>query len=349
MREQLFRISIKQLLLISLIICVSHVSFSQNYKTVKAQKGDGVFSLLKRHGLPASEFKHFLELNKENLRKNNELVIGRTYKLPIEQSATATVDASPSKGASTSGGTVVVHKIFGPKNERITIVDSQLKGAVYYLLSGHGGPDPGAVGKLNGHILCEDEYAYDVTLRLAKNLIEHGADVYLITRDPNDGIRDDQYLKPDKDEVCYPNLRIPARQMTRLTQRKDAINKLYLNNKGRFQRQIVIHVDSRSRGENIDVFFYYDQRSNTGKKLAENLQQTFDEKYRLHQPGRGYRGSISTRNLFVIKYSYPPSVFVELGNINHKRDQLRFLMDDNRQAVANWLYEGLVRDFGNNK
>lgn len=326
--------------LIAILLFSIQLSFSQDYKTVKAQKGDGIFSLLKRHGLPASDFKKFVEINKSALGKDKALIVGRSYKLPVTVSPAETNNSS-------SGGTV--YKIFGPKHQLVKPVDSQLKGAVYYLMSGHGGPDPGAVGKHNGHLLCEDEYAYDVTLRLARKLIEHGALVYMITRDNNDGIRDESILKPDKDEVCYPNLRIPAKHMTRLRQRKNAVNKLYSKYKGRFQRQVVIHVDSRSKGENIDVFFYHDKRSKTGKKMAQNLLQTFDSKYREHQPGRGYHGTISTRNLYVIKYSYPPAVYIELGNINHHRDKLRFIKENNRQALANWMAEAMLKDFKNNK
>ena len=89
-------------------------------------------------------------------------------------------------------------------------------------------------------------------------LIEKGAEVYMITIDNNDGIRDESFLKPDKDEVCYPNLSIPLNQIRRLRQRTNAINKLYMKNRNAFQRVIIIHVDSRSKSENIDVFFYLD-------------------------------------------------------------------------------------------
>ena len=224
-----------------------------------------------------------------------------------------------------------------------------LQGAVFYLVSGHGGPDPGAVGKYNGKQLCEDEYAYDVTLRLARDLIQHRATVYMITRDKNDGIRDGWYLAPDKDETCYPSLKIPYKQTTRLRQRRDAVNKLYKKHKGKYQRLVVIHVDSRSKGENIDVFFYHDSRSKSGKKLCYNLRNTFDKKYQQHQPGRGYKGTVSSRNLYMLKYSWPVATFIELGNINHTRDQQRFIKRDNRQALANWLFEGLVEDYKNNR
>lgn len=238
---------------------------AQDYKIVKAQKGDGVYSLLRRYGLPASNFDDFVDLNKGKLSKNNELIIGRSYKLPCKGNTSEPSNKKPAP----VGGKTSVYKIFGKKYEKVTKVDSRLKGAVFYLQSGHGGPDPGAVGRLNGHMLCEDEYAYDVTLRLARNLIEHGATVYMITRDPNDGIRDNSFLKPDKDERCYPNKRIPARQISRLRQRKDAVNSLYMKNKGKYQRQIVVHVDSRSKKQNIDVFFIMTNEAIKGKNLQE--------------------------------------------------------------------------------
>jgi hypothetical protein len=57
------------------------------------------------------------------------------------------------------------YAFLGKKHQKIVLKDNQLAGAVYYLIPGHGGPDPGAVGKVGKNILCEDEYAYDVTLR----------------------------------------------------------------------------------------------------------------------------------------------------------------------------------------
>ncbi|NOY95664.1 MAG: N-acetylmuramoyl-L-alanine amidase [Chlorobi bacterium] len=313
------------------------IGYSQgSYKEVVAQKGDGVYVLLRRHGLSPSEyFKSFITLNKDGLGKNNTLISGRKYKLP---------NGAASPGAVSKGSTIT-YPIFGKKYENVPITSSELKGAVYYLVSGHGGPDPGAMSIYSNKELCEDEYAYDVTLRLARNLIEKGATVYMITRDPNDGIRDESFLKPDKDELCYPGQTIPLNQMKRLRQRKDAVNKLYVKHKGHYQRMIAIHVDSRSRGENIDVFFYHDKRSNAGKECARNIQKVFQQKYRQHQPSRGYKGTVSSRNLYVVKNTYPVAVYIELGNINHRRDQQRFIITDNRQAVSNWLTEGLVKDY----
>ncbi len=338
---------IKKLATVSLILFLCLIfrplKINAQAKEVTAQKGDGIYRLLKRYGLPATDyFNAFVELNKSQLGKNNTLISGAKYKLPDKPLAAPGAGASP-------GATFRTYKIFGEGHEKVRVLDSKLKGAVYYLVAGHGGPDPGAIGKYGNHKLCEDEYAYDVTLRLARNLVQHGASVYMITRDPNDGIRDGSYLKADKDEKCYPNQKIPLNQLKRLKQRTNAVNGLYSKNKNAFQRMIAIHVDSRSHGENIDVFFYHDKMSKAGKQAAKTLQKTFQDKYNEHQPGRGYKGTVSDRNLYVVKNTYPVAVYIELGNINHSRDQQRFILSDNRQAVANWLAEGLIADFLANK
>jgi len=332
---------------IILILLGSQLS-GQEYSTFEAKRGDGVYSILKQNGYTSAEyFNLFIELNKSKLGKDNTLITGRIYRLPLKNdSIPVAVKPQQIKNNSTEKlNQKSVQEIFGKSYREVVVKSRELSGAVYYLESGHGGPDPGAMGKLDGHSLCEDEYAYDVTLRLARNLTERGASVYMIIRDANDGIRDEQYLKPDKDEVCYPNSEIPLSQLARLRQSTASVNLLHKKNKGKFQRLVVIHVDSRSMNENIDVFFYYDKGSISGKNLANTLLQTFEQKYAVHQPNRGYSGSVSERNLYVMKNSVVPSVFIELGNINHVRDQKRIIIPDNRQAVANWLRDGLIEDY----
>lgn len=234
--------------------------------------------------------------------------------------------------------------IFGKKYEDVTIEDNRLLDHVYYLVSGHGGPDPGALGKLGDHRISEDEYAYDVTLRLARNLIAHGAVVYLITRDPNDGIRDEESLPLDEDEVCYPEQPIPLNQKARLKQRTDIINNLYHENKkkGLTQRTIEIHVDSRMEAKKIDLFFYHYPGSSKSEMLAENMLQTVKKKYSEHQKNREYNGVVTARNLYSVREVLTPLVYIELGNITNDFDQKRLIINNNRQALANWFAEGLM-------
>jgi N-acetylmuramoyl-L-alanine amidase len=236
--------------------------------------------------------------------------------------------------------------LFGPRYARVAVKDHLLRGAVYYLASGHGGPDPGALGRYGKYVLPEDEYAYDVTIRLARALMEHGATVYMILQDPNDGIRDDKILKLDRDEVTYPRQSIPLNQTLRLRQCTDAVNRLNRKHKGAYQRMVTIHVDSRSAGETIDVFFYHHQNSGVGKRLAKNIHRSFNAGYKRYQPNRSYLGNVSDRSsLYVVRNSHPPTVFIELGNIRNEKDQRRFLLAGNRQALANWICDGMRVDY----
>ncbi|MEZ0542132.1 N-acetylmuramoyl-L-alanine amidase family protein [Fibrella arboris] len=221
-----------------------------------------------------------------------------------------------------------------------------LGGTVFYLASGHGGPDPGAIGKFGKSLLPEDEYAYDVTIRLADLLKKQGATVFMLVQDPNDGIRDDAVLKLDHDEVAYPHQAIPLNQTARLDQTTAAVNKLYASHKAAYQRFITIHVDSRSQGQTIDVFFYHHSHSPVGKRLAKHIHQRFQANYKRHQPARPYSGKVSTRNtLYVVKNSHPPTVFIELGNIQNRLDQRRFLLASNRLALASWMMQGILDDY----
>ncbi|MFP4542864.1 MAG: N-acetylmuramoyl-L-alanine amidase [Candidatus Kapaibacterium sp.] len=234
--------------------------------------------------------------------------------------------------------------IFGPKYAKFKQKDHLLKDRVYYIVSGHGGPDPGAVGFKNGYELHEEEYAYDVSLRLARRLLERGATVYIIVQDPDDGIRDDKYLNIGYNEYYFGGDTISIYQKERLRKRAEIINGLYHkhSNTALSQQVIVNHVDSRYINKRIDIFFYYAPGSKEGKGLAHILYNTIKQKYNAAQPGRGYEGTVTERNLYMLRHTLPVCVYIELGNIQNPEDQVRFIEKNNRQAIANWLCDGLI-------
>nr|WP_099546910.1 N-acetylmuramoyl-L-alanine amidase [Maribacter sp. 4G9] len=316
--------------------------------TVTAEKGDGIYSLLRKHGVNPYEYYHdFIDINMDNLRDSLHLLEGRTYIIPkMELDTVPVVDSIQKQAKKVKEIASKTYDIFGEDHKTVVSKSERLKGAIYYLVSGHGGPDPGAMAVYAGKSISEDEYAYDITLRLAKELLAHGATVYIIIRDENDGIRDERILEMDRDEVAYPDTEIPLNQLDRLQQRVDIVNDLYKQNKGAYQRLIVTHVDSRSEGQNIDVFFYHHEKSQNGKRLAESIHKTFDAKYRQYQPNRNYSGTFEDRtSLFLVKKTHPAMTFIEIGNIRNEKDQRRILDPDNRQALAKWISEGVILDF----
>ena len=308
---------------------------------VVAQEWEGIYEILQRNELAPEVHKTlFIKLNKQKLNNDTLLIAGSTYLMP-DRIKTPIVEKKVPPKAKTN-----LYPIFGKKYEKVPSIDNKLEGAIYYLVSGHGGPDPGALGKYGNYTLSEDEYAYDVTLRLARNLLSHGAIVYLIIQDKDDGIRDQPILKLDKNETTISNQELPLNQKQRLKQRADEVNKLYYQHKGSFQRLIAIHIDSRSKGQNIDVFFYHHHNSRRGKNMATEIHEVFQSKYDRHQPGRNYRGTVSSRSgLYMVKNTLPSMIYIELGNIRNYRDQLRFVISDNRQALANWIELGILNDY----
>ena len=199
-------------------------------------------------------------------------------------------------------------------------------------------------------MISEDEYAYDITLRLARCIEEQSGKVYMIIDDPDDGIRSGKILKIDYDEYYYPGLGISRDKTQRLVERADAVNKLYYGNKSvKYQRVVEIHLDSRDSNRRVDAFFYYCHGSNKGKKLAEAMYNVFRQKYAKFQPNRGYYGTVEERNLLVIRRVIPPAVLMETGNIQNERDRKRLLDANNRQAMAKWLCEALIHDYKANQ
>ena len=238
--------------------------------------------------------------------------------------------------------------LFGKKEAKYNVTSNSLKGAVFYLVGGHGGPDPGCIGHYQGKELHEDEYAYDIILRLGRELLQKGAKVHFIIQDSKDGIRNTYVLKNSKRETCMGK-KIPLNQVERLNQRCEAINRLYRREKSSYKRAVFIHVDSRRRNNQTDVFFYHAVNSKNGKRLATQIQKTFRAKYKKFQPNRGFDGTVNARDLYVLRNTSPVAVFLEVGNIQNAQDQKRLVIPDNRQALAKWIAEAIVKDYQRTK
>lgn len=338
--------------------------------------GEGISTFLLRHNRSPNKYHDdFVKLNAKKLGKGNSLKMGVAYVIPPAkrrtsngQSAKPEASEKPEAPIEEENDTTQVEtkaeapETSEPKQERarsktyeplfgkalanVKVTSNRLRGACFYVVSGHGGPDPGAIGKIGNVQLHEDEYAYDVALRLARNLMEEGAEVHIIIQDAKDGIRDDRYLSNSKRETCM-GATIPLNQVARLRQRCDKINQLYKKDRKNYKycRAIFLHVDSRSKSNQTDVFFYHSKSKSDSKRLATTMKNTFESKYDKHQPNRGFTGTVSGRDLYVLANTSPSSVFVELGNIQNAFDQRRFVMSSNRQALAKWMMEGFITDY----
>lgn len=346
---------IVRLVLVLLLLAPFGVLHAQKEQTDVPRRGEGITSFLQRHGRdPRLYYADFLELNRKKLRGREELRMGVRYVIPPlkkdkKPSEPDKGKTTPSKSKTAPRGKTVREPLLGARHADVQVTSNRLAGACFYLSSGHGGPDPGAIAHVGSHELHEDEYAYDITLRLARQLLSEGAEVRIIIQDAQDGIRDDAYLPNSKRETCMGEP-IPLGPAARLEQRSSKINALYRKDRNRYKycRSVFIHVDSRGRGEKMDVYFYHAPSSRSGRRLANTLRTTFKNKYATHQPGRGFTGTVSGRDLYVLQHTDPVGVFVELGNIQNQSDLRRLIISENREALAKWLKDGIVKDFQSN-
>ncbi len=303
---------------------------SVEYATATPRPGDGIWTLLRRNGIdptPAS-VTEFKKLNADRLRGRDLLRTDISYRLP--------------------GGTgASIHPIFGAKYERVERKSSALAGNVYYLVGGHGGPDPGSIGTYRGKRVYEDEIAYDTMLRTARELIAHGATVEIIIQD-DDGIRDEEHLAGDRDERHADGSAIALSPVKRLRARTELINKLYMEHRAtaREQRVLAFHVDATGLRVEPQIDVHFVHATPSGYAVSRTLSNTMRAKYAAHQPGRGYHERIERRNLYILKNTIPVAVLVELGNIRHQGDQIRLMKPGNRQALAEWLTDGILAEAG---
>lgn len=297
--------------------------------TLEAREGDGIWTLLVRADVSPTRatIEDFKRLNEGRLLRGDQLLAGRSYEVPAG-----------------SGPETVTVPLFGPQYERVERRTDRLAGRVYYIVGGHGGPDPGTVGRYAGRALPEDEVAYDVALRLARRLIEEGATVHLIVEDPDDGIRDGTRFDPDTDERYAGGHPIARGHERRLRDRVAIVNRLYDGHRAtaKAQRLLALHVDARGRRHEPQIDVHFQVASETGRAFAERLLGTLRAQYARVQPGRGYRGTVEQRDLYVLVNTKPVAALVELGNIRHPRDQLRLTRAGNRQALAEWLARGVL-------
>ena len=116
---------------------------------VVAQEWEGVYEILLRNELtPKSHTQAFLKLNVQKLNGDTVLIAGNTYELP-ERISEPAPKKEVKKPASFN------FPIFGKKHENVPVIDNQLEGAIYFLVSGHWSLAIGEQQIVNSRATCK--------------------------------------------------------------------------------------------------------------------------------------------------------------------------------------------------
>lgn len=181
--------------------------------------------------------------------------------------------------------------------------------------AGHGGPDPGAVGKNN--VLEKD-----VTLAVAKRVeafIQQGGGKAIMIRDEDEDLGTSQALLKRKREDLAERIRIAA----------ESNADVYLS----------IHANSFPNEKLTGPQVFYHADSAEGRALAQILQAE------LNKVVDGKRVAKANKDFFILKKAHQAAVTVELGFLSNPTEEQLLTTPEHQQKLAWAIYQGLSAYF----
>ncbi len=185
--------------------------------------------------------------------------------------------------------------------------------------AGHGGYDPGAVGRDEDDniILKEKEVCLDIAKRVQKLLEASGVSV-VMTRDKDIALGD--------------------------TEAEDLTKRAEIANNTDASLFISIHNNAFTSSEpNGTCILYAGLATNTdygitGKELARNIQD-----YMLAYTGLYDRGIIERPGIAVLRKTKMPAVLIECAFISNPDDQKVLASNDGREKMTKAIYDGIIK------
>ena len=186
-------------------------------------------------------------------------------------------------------------------------------GKLVVLDAGHGGFDPGAIGRVTG--VEEDELNLAVANALAELLEARGYRV-LKTRSDDKAIAGTKVMDMDR--------------------RRDIIEKSGAD------AAISIHMNAIQQGTVRGPVAIYYEGSDEGKLLAQCMQRALNESLMPPKPKQAASGSY-----FILKAGSMPSCIVECGFLTNAEEERLLMEADYQQQVALAIADGLDAYFAN--
>ncbi len=298
-----------------------------NYITAIAQQGDGIFSMLRKEGLnPVKYYEEFVELNKGNLRNGSELHLGREYKIPLGE------DSLKKTGIQVQNDPKEENSIFDEELAYIDHKSDKLKDAVIYLISGND---------LMGQTPTNNRVTEEINKRLAKELIVHGAQVYVIESKTKAQTVKSGNLEGETTEGALANL-------SQMQEYLETINKKYLKNSGKYQRLLITRVKGGISNNYCDVSIYHHDTSEDGKRIANNIQNVFQQKSVTRKTVKRYKEIFTDKNnLYLAKNSLPAITLIELETTtkSNPEDRNTLVIKSDKALFTDLIANGVLNDY----
>ncbi|MBT8237955.1 MAG: N-acetylmuramoyl-L-alanine amidase [Croceitalea sp.] len=295
---------------------------------VKVENGDGIYSLLRKHGLnPSEHYAAFMRLNKNNIKNGSELYLDRQYILPR--------GATKEKQISTSILNLkqVHNTIKNNQLKEISPKSDRLKNAIIYLL---------AVDRLRATIGSEI-LTHEILLTVAEQLMLDGAEVYIFNKnEPN------QLVKTEHGESIDDETEVAMGRINQMSSYVDVINKTYLKNQGKYQRILAINLCEEVENSNyFDISIYHHDRSEIGKRFAKNIQQIFKQNSIAKETISYTEVFKNTNNLYLANNTLPAITLIDINHSNSSRLEERLSIKSDRYSITGLITNGVLNDYSN--
>ena len=194
-----------------------------------------------------------------------------------------------------------------------------IKNKVIMIDAGHGGIDPGAVGRTG---VLEDEINLKIAFKLRK-LIEQFGGVGLMIREDDSGL--------------YSEGKSRIRDM----KNEDLRERHRIINESGADILISIHLNFFPQSQYYGAQCFYNEGDEEGRKLAELIQAELVDVIK----NNNTRKAKSIDSVYILKNNKMPSVLIECGFLSNHEEE-RLLQNDNYQEKLAWaIFMGVMKYF----
>lgn len=318
-------ITIMKLIIVALVLSNCFLVSAQTVK-VKAEQGDGIFSLLRKQGLdPSKYYAEFVELNEKNIKNGSQLYLGREYLIP---------DAPDSFKKMALNVTEDVKEdlpIFDKELAEISPKSDKLQEAVLYLL-------PGINGIKESKQL--ENTRNQIMKNVAKELMVHGAKVYLVEE-----LEEDNEVLLGESNLEAENAIADRNQMQHFV---GTINKHYLQNAGKYQRAVVLNFNENAESSKYyEVSIFHHGKSPQGERFAQTLQGIFSKNSVRKPKENPVEIFENANNLYLAKNVLPPVTMIDIYGSDKTNKTERISINPREKLLTNIITNGVLTDFAN--
>nr|WP_162990871.1 N-acetylmuramoyl-L-alanine amidase [Maliibacterium massiliense] len=193
---------------------------------------------------------------------------------------------------------------------------SPLKGMRIVVDAGHGGMDCGTIGRVQG--LREDKINLAVARALQKLLASAEVDV-IMTRDSDEGLNDPETRGIEQ-------------------KREDMRRRAQIIKESQADMVVSIHMNGFPQGSPHGAQVLYQKGSDSGKALAECLQQEL-----IAGLDPANRRVATGGNYMVLRASSAPAVLVECGFLSNPEEEEKLSQPRYQEKIAWHIYTGMTR------